>query len=355
MRAALCTGLLVLGAAACEVIRLVPSCDATCIKGRFLASYYSAPVAVSPVHVAAVAPRPMAQVPRVQRASEAPRVTVTATVVQQPVAVPPVHVVQAQAVAARVPSVRVAPTYAATGPGQRPGSGAVPGGEGDALGKIGRRVNMIYTMLVGMRQKYAQPQPRPRIVLVAPVATTTVVKTISLRHVPRGSVSPRAAPVATVTKYVHQQPKGVQEKSPEGKTAAKAPAIPCAVVVPKTQGGGGAKPAKPVKPSEPAAAPAATKQEEDSSSSQDSSDADGDDGKAGRAEKPPYMGTSKPAGKGRRAKESPLLGCYLAENPSRCFSGRGGQGPDIGRAVVYRDDLDSNDEVVYLSDLLWGR
>ena len=341
MRPVLCAGLL--AAAACEVIRLVPSCDPTCMKGRFLASYHPVP-AMSAVHIPGVASAPVPQSPAAAlppRASSArpvdvpqPRTVVTTVVklVQQPAAmVQPVRAVQMPGPVAGRPGQAVG----VPGRGQHD---SMPVG-GDVLGRIGRRVNMIYTMLVGMKQRDVRAVPqRPRIVLVAPVATTTVVKTISLRPGQRARASPkaasRAAPVATVTKYVAQ---------PQQARPGTRPQAPCTVAVPKTGRGGEAKPSGTQRK-----APADRDSDEDSSSQ--SSDA-GQKGKM-EVEKPPYMGMRAGGPVGVPEDGRSPIECYLAENPSRCMSGRR---PDIGRAVVYRDDLDSSDEVVYLSDLLWGR
>ncbi|ADM12333.1 uncharacterized protein Eint_100030 [Encephalitozoon intestinalis ATCC 50506] len=74
-----------------------------------------------------------------------------------------------------------------------------------------------------------------------------------------------------------------------------------------------------------------------------------------REEKPLYMLKSTGPGRKKRRRGDPFIDCYLKGDPStRCTSDSSEGRPDIGDAVIYRSDLDSGDEIIYLSELLQG-
>ncbi|AFN83607.1 hypothetical protein EROM_081930 [Encephalitozoon romaleae SJ-2008] len=361
----------------CDVIRLVPKCDSACMKGRLLASYYASLVPMPPVYLSAT-DSPVAKKPRIVRPAvvnldgvkrsiskprlakvpEVVKTTVTATVLkavpmEMPRTVqPPIVVMQPRYVMQPIP-VALSPMSVSTVPKpkqsvrpsrpwiavQQQGSGA------EAINRIGKRVNLIYTMLTTLKQKYLQMiPPRPqRIVVVAPVTTMTILKTVSITPPQRTEIPVINQPitVVTLTKSASQPPQA-------SKSVKVQPSTSTACVPSSQSTKGSSKVVKSNKntESDKDTQRAQKRDSEDSSSSQESSSSSEKGGK------PLYMLKSARLGRKRPKKRESFIDCYLRGNPSECTAENSEGRLDIGDAVIYRNDFDSDDEVIYLSDLL---
>ncbi|ADM12121.1 uncharacterized protein Eint_081910 [Encephalitozoon intestinalis ATCC 50506] len=356
---------------ACDVIRLVPTCDAECMRGRLLASYYSSPAGVNLLQTAAKnAPAKnlvggkvtvvglssrSASKPPAPRTPGGGQITVTATVVktvpmeiprsvQPPVVVlQPRYLVQPMPIPVNAMSVATVPKRNAKPLPARHVVEEKPHGENEMINRIGRKVNLIYTMLSTLGQRYLQMPPQtPRVVLVAPVSTRTVFKTVSSPAPARSSApaSTQSASVITLTKCIFLPPQ--TEKKPQAQTSSTSTSTSPVSSAKETLGGN-----KTVGPRRIPKKPRNIDFGESSSSESSMSEQ--------REEKPLYMLKSTGPGRKKRRRGDPFIDCYLKGDPStRCTSDSSEGRPDIGDAVIYRSDLDSGDEIIYLSELLQG-
>nr|AGE96590.1 hypothetical protein ECU08_1950 [Encephalitozoon cuniculi] len=362
MRRGVGIGVFIIPGIVCDVIRLIPKCDSTCMKGRLLASYYPGPVVLSPAYfpgksVAGKNPRTVKAAavstgsrrtsmsePQTIRIPSVVRTTVTNTVLKTLVMEAPrsvqssVVMVQPRYLVQTV-TVSAIPMNAAVGPRQdaRPpplSRAAQPQADGlEAINRIGKRVNLIYSIVSVLKQRYLQAPPhQPGLVLVAPVVTMTVQKTVTLTPVQRSSTPLSRPPVAmsTLTKYV------AQASQTENKSRVQLPSTACAS--PPKEGG---------KASQDTGKHRKTDAEESSSSDSSSMSSE-------KAEKPLYMLKSGGHGRRKARKGDLFIDCYLKGSLSRCTEDNLEGRTDIGDAVVYRNDFDSGDEVIYLSDLMMG-
>lgn len=374
MRGAI-AALFIASRAVCDVIRLIPKCDSACMKGRLLASYYPSPAPMPPVYLSATNSPPPKN-PRIAKPAvasfdggkrsipkphpvkipEVVKTTVTATVLrtvpmEMPRTVqPPIVVMQPRYVMQPIP-VALSPMSVSMAPKQnvRPSlpRAAVQqqGGGAEAINRIGKRVNLIYTMMTTLKQKYLQmvPQRPQRIVVVAPVTTMTILKTVYITPPQRTGVPVITQPVAvvTLTKPASQPPQAAKNVKVQPSTST--------VCVPSPQSiKSSSRVVKSNKNMESGKGiqKARKRDLEESSSSQESSSS------SEKGEKPLYMLKSSRFGRKRPKKRESFIGCYLKGNPSECTAENSEGRLDIGDAVIYRNDFDSDDEVIYLSDLL---
>lgn len=370
MRASAVPGMglfLLLAFSGADMIKLVPECDAQC-RSNALATYYvvspaapTNPKAVNPNNQRQSVPQP-APPPvyflQPQRPPPKPRAvtsTITRTVFETPYRPPaPQRVVMqppAQPQPARIlipmqiapnsqrPAYNVVaypPQQNVTPPSRYPAKTQPVDNTGSKMiGKIVRKINMIYDILVGMNQKKPQ-NPTPVPLVLAPVVTRTVVQTVapaSIFPTPQApSISKQpvsSSQTPATTKPVDSQPVPCPEDSPP---ASQEPPVP---------------EKRPVKISPPA-----PKKETFSLGHQDH--------RLRRRRKPlkkPYL--SRMADRRRSPRPLPFgarssfPNCFLTGRPLDCVNtGFSPNGLDIGNALAYRNRYDDGDQVVYLSDLM---
>ncbi|WEL39578.1 hypothetical protein PFJ87_10g00220 [Encephalitozoon hellem] len=383
MRGAM-SALFIASRAVCDVIRLVPKCDPTCMKGRLLASYYSGPMAISPVYVSSKSSAPprapmvvkstvrSPDIPKKSTSARAARIpnvirtTVTSTVLKTVSAEmprslqPPIVVMQPRYVMQPVP-VALSPMSVGGAPRQsaRPSPPRLPvqqqGAGTEAINRIGKRINLIYTMLTTLKQKYLQmvPQRPQRIVVVAPVTTMTVLKTVSITppQIPTIPVIAQPATIVTPAKPAPQPLQTVKGLEAPGSTST-------ICVTPPQSIGDGNKAAKssrsvePAKKAESRKSDKAHKNTKSRKADSEESDSSRESSSSSEKEKPLYMLKTGRLGRRRPKKRDSFIDCYLRGNPSECNAENSEREPDIGDAVIYKNDFDSDDEIIYLSDLL---
>lgn len=247
------------------------------------------------------------------------------------------------------------------------------------IGKIRKKVNLIYDLLSRFGQKYFQRTesvPR-RTLFIAPVVTKTVLHTVSMSTVRPVNTAPPSPPsvtrktktpdtsvgpkTVTVTTYVTQTPP-VETRTVQPDRRQTMPVIP-SVSLPRNHNActtdvkctysAARNPPVPREPRSP-------RKRENGSSDSSSSSGAGHETVPGRK---PYVlrqnNQDEDEESSSREDNSPSK-CYLMAGLFRC-DGRDAANThgdflpkrlDIGDALVYKNDVDDNDRIVYLSDLL---